>query len=127
MLLNEPCNCIQLNPPEATGTLQGDGFQPEFCYHVLAPDVDVGRLSPIQGHEEEAIRADSKDRRHFIAILSRQAEISTIFRSALSWTPVRLTSWCAGASRAFQRRLESRHAGLEAYATVSGRPLRSRS
>src|SRR5216683_2062482 len=91
MLLNEPRNCIQLNPPEAAGTLQGHGFQPEFCYHVLAPDVDVGSLSPIQGHEEEAIRTDSKDRRHFIAILSRQAEISTICRSALSWTPVGLT------------------------------------
>src|SRR5437867_3263894 len=52
MLLNEPGNCIQFSSAEAAGTLQSDGVQPEFYYHLLAPDVDVERLAPIQGHEE---------------------------------------------------------------------------
>ena len=77
MLLNEPYNCIQLHPAEATGTLQGNGFQPEFCNHVLTPDVNVGRLAPIQRHEEEAIGTYPENRRHAIAILSPRVEIST--------------------------------------------------
>src|SRR5260221_11080263 len=47
MLLNEPGNCIQLHSAEAAGTLPSDRLQPEFCHHLLPPDVDVGRLAPI--------------------------------------------------------------------------------
>ena len=39
--------------------------------------MDVGRLAPIQRHEEEAVGTDSEKCRHGIAILSHRVEVST--------------------------------------------------
>ena len=77
MLLHQPYDGIQLHAAEATGTLQGHWVQPDLRHHVLAPDVDVRRLAPVQRHEEEPIGTYSENRRHAIAILPRRLEIST--------------------------------------------------
>jgi hypothetical protein len=93
MLLNEPFNAIQLQAAEAPGTLQGNGFQPDLCHHVLTPDVNVGRLAPIQGHEEEAIGTYPENGRHATAILShavtgfacRFTELSSAWHARELW------------------------------------------
>src|SRR6266851_7222821 len=94
MLLNETCNCVQLHSAEAPGTLQGNGFQPEFCHHHLAPHVDVGRLAPIQGYEEETIGTYPENRCYAIAVLWRQVEIST-GRRQVRQAPRLKRRWCA--------------------------------
>jgi len=105
MLLNELQNCIQLHSAEASGALQHDRFEPDLCHHVFAPDLDVGRFAPIQRHEEEPKRTNSKDRRH-IVILSRQAQISMGRPSAASGDPGPSNDSATQARPAFGRRLQ---------------------
>ena len=87
MLLHQADDGIQLHAAESTGTLQGNRVQPDLRHPVLAPDVDVRRLTPIQGHEEEAIGTYSEDRGHAIAILPHRVEISTNWPGTVAGHP----------------------------------------
>jgi len=146
MLLNEPGNCIQLNPVEAPSTLQSNGFQPELCHHVFAPDMDVGRLVAIQGHEKETIGAYSENRRHVIAILLHRVEsnlnqpvrcpaASSSRQAELAWNALPRTVWpvgsgthrflpCArGSKQSLHKRVpKSRSAGKTGESTREQRP-----
>jgi hypothetical protein len=42
--------------------------------------MDVGRFAPIQRHEEEPIRTDSEDRRHFIAFYAGKPRLAWVDR-----------------------------------------------
>ena len=64
MLLYELADCIKLGPAESAGSLQRDRIQPEFRNHVLAPHMNMWRLTAVKGDKEQPIRTCSQNRRH---------------------------------------------------------------
>ena len=70
MLMNELDNRIQFYSAEASGVLKDNWLQPKFRDHILASDVNMRRLAPVQGHKEKAVGTYSENCWHSIAILS---------------------------------------------------------
>jgi len=64
MLLHELGYSIELGSVESTCLLQNNRVQPEFCRHVLASHMNMGRFIPIKRNEEETVWTYPKDSRH---------------------------------------------------------------
>src|SRR5262249_55601872 len=64
ILLDQLADPIDLFTSETAAALEPDGVEPEFRFAVITFDVDVRRLAPIAGVEEEPKRTHSEYSRH---------------------------------------------------------------
>ena len=64
MLLDQLTDAVNLFPPKAAAALQPDGVEPELCFASVAFDMDVRRLTPVAGVEEEPKGAYAEHGRH---------------------------------------------------------------
>jgi len=64
MFSHEPFDLAYLHPREPTAALQANGVQPQFGDIIVAFDMNVGRLVPITGVEEEPVWPLTQNCRH---------------------------------------------------------------
>ena len=64
MLADEGGHPVELRTPEAAALVEADGVEPELGQVLVALHVDVRRLGPVAGVEEEPVRASPEHSRH---------------------------------------------------------------
>jgi hypothetical protein len=76
VLVDERPKPAQLLPAKTTAPLQSNRYQPELRQTVVALDVNVRRLAPISGKEEEPVRSEPGDRWHAKGPLATGSRVS---------------------------------------------------
>ena len=64
MLADKRRDPVQLRAPEAAALVEADGVEPELGQVLVALHVDVRRLGPVTGVEEEPVGASPEHGRH---------------------------------------------------------------
>lgn len=64
MLADEGGHPVEFRPPEAAAFVEADGIAPELRQILVALHVDVRRLGPVTGVEEEPVGASPEHGRH---------------------------------------------------------------
>ena len=64
MLADEGGHPVELRTPEAAALVEADGVEPELGQVLVALHVDVRRLGPVTGVEEEPVGASPEHGRH---------------------------------------------------------------
>lgn len=53
VLADEGCHPVEFRPPEAAALVEADGIKPELGQVLVALHVDLRRLGPVAGKEQE--------------------------------------------------------------------------
>ena len=64
MVADERGHPVELRTPETAALVEADGFEPEIGQVLVALHVDVRRLRPVAGLEEEPVGASPEHCRH---------------------------------------------------------------
>jgi len=74
MFLNQFHDPIDLDPTEASRSLENHRIKPKLSHLLFTLYVDVRRFTPIQRHEEESISFNPHNRGHPEFIVSQRSE-----------------------------------------------------